>query len=176
MPNFSGLELAREIRALDEQVGIIFITNMGQLAIKGYEVSALDFIVKPVKYFNFSLKLSKAISRIKRKFDKEVVVDTQNGKTKLLAGNISYIEVDKHYVIYHYSDQLLRARGTIKNLEEELCAYGFLRCNNYTLINYRYISSYKGSTVTLTDGTEILISRPCKNTFIENLSKFLGDK
>ena len=176
MPNFSGLELAKEIRTLDETVGIIFITNMGQLAIKGYEVSALDFIVKPVKYFNFSLKLNKAISRLTRKFDKEVVIDMPNGKTKLLAGKISYVEVDKHYLIYHYGDQLLRTRGTIKNVEEELWAYGFLRCNNYTIINYRYIASYKGSTVILNDGTEVLISRPRKAAFLEKLGSYLGDK
>ncbi len=61
MPGSDGLTTAREIRNRDDAVAIIFITNMAQYAIRGYEVNAVDFMVKPVGYFNFSQKLAKAI-------------------------------------------------------------------------------------------------------------------
>ena len=54
MPKMKGMDAAREIRKRDQRVLIIFITNMAQYAINGYEVGALDFVLKPIKYFSFS--------------------------------------------------------------------------------------------------------------------------
>lgn len=61
MPHLDGLKVAREIRKVDTAAVIIFITRMAQYAIKGYEVDALDFMLKPVTYFNLSAKLSRAM-------------------------------------------------------------------------------------------------------------------
>lgn len=62
MPNINGMEAAKKIRELDENVLIIFITNLGQCAINGYEVNALDFAVKPIDYEEFKLKLESTLS------------------------------------------------------------------------------------------------------------------
>lgn len=64
MPDINGMEAARRLRTLDEQVLLIFVTNLAQYAIAGYEVSALDYILKPVQYYSFALKLSRAVWRI----------------------------------------------------------------------------------------------------------------
>lgn len=61
-----GMTAAKEIREMDSEVIIIFITNASQYAIRGYEVGALDYILKPVSYFVFSQKLTRAVERIKR--------------------------------------------------------------------------------------------------------------
>ncbi len=50
MPGMDGMTAARRIREVDHAVIIIFVTNMGQYAVKGYEVDATDFIIKPVLY------------------------------------------------------------------------------------------------------------------------------
>ena len=50
MPLVDGMEAARRLRAQDEETALIFVTNMAQYAIKGYEVQALDFMLKPVQY------------------------------------------------------------------------------------------------------------------------------
>ena len=51
MPLMDGMETAKRLRRVDQNLPIIFVTNMLQMAIRGYEVSALDFIVKPLNYF-----------------------------------------------------------------------------------------------------------------------------
>ena len=61
-----GMTAAEKIRTLDHEVIIMFITNMIQYAVRGYEVDAMDYVVKPVEYFAFSQKLDKAIGRMKR--------------------------------------------------------------------------------------------------------------
>ena len=62
----NGMSAAEEIRKIDTEVVIIFITNVAQYAIRGYAVDALDYVLKPVSYFAFSQGLSSAISRMKR--------------------------------------------------------------------------------------------------------------
>lgn len=64
MPGMNGMEAAEKIRQADEDVVLMFITNMIQYAIRGYSVGALDFVMKPVNYYTFSLKLTRAIGRI----------------------------------------------------------------------------------------------------------------
>ena len=56
MPGIDGLKTARELRRMDGEVILIFVTNMAQFALYGYEVDALDFILKPINRYSFSLK------------------------------------------------------------------------------------------------------------------------
>ena len=56
MPYMNGLEVSKKIREIDKTVVLIFVTNLSQYAVNGYEVEALDYIVKPISYFNFSIK------------------------------------------------------------------------------------------------------------------------
>ena len=66
MPRLGGMPTAERIRQLDPEVVLIFVTNMAQYAIRGYEVDALDFVLKPVSYYQFSTKLERALQRIQR--------------------------------------------------------------------------------------------------------------
>ena len=67
MKFMDGMSAAEEIRKVDSQVIIIFITNMRQYAIRGYAVEALDYVVKPITYFAFSERLGRAIEKVKRR-------------------------------------------------------------------------------------------------------------
>ena len=71
MKFMDGMSAAEEIRKVDTEVVIIFITNMAQYAIRGYAVDALDYVLKPVSYFAFSQRLSRAIGRMKKTRDKD---------------------------------------------------------------------------------------------------------
>ena len=67
MPEINGMETARRIRKTDAEVVLMFITNMASYAIHGYEVGALDFIMKPLTYYTFSVKLTRALRRVNKK-------------------------------------------------------------------------------------------------------------
>ena len=67
MQFMDGMSAAETIRKVDEEVTIIFITNMAQYAIRGYSVNALDYVLKPVSYFAFSQRLDRAVSRLRKK-------------------------------------------------------------------------------------------------------------
>ena len=83
-----GMTAAEKIRTLDHEVIIMFITNMIQYAVRGYEVDAMDYVVKPVEYFAFSQKLDKAIGRIKRAVQVSISVPTEDGLQKLAVSDI----------------------------------------------------------------------------------------
>lgn len=55
MPQMSGMELAEKIRETDQDVILIFCTNLQQFALNGYSVGALGFIVKPIQWYSFSI-------------------------------------------------------------------------------------------------------------------------
>ena len=67
MPRLDGFGAAEAIRSVDADVVLVFVTNMAQYAIRGYEVDALDYVLKPVNYYQFCTKLSRAIQRVQRR-------------------------------------------------------------------------------------------------------------
>ena len=72
------MTVARKLREKDTGIKIIFVTNMAQYAIHGYEVDAVDFIVKPISYYVFVDKLKKALRYLNlNKEDKLYVIDGQ---------------------------------------------------------------------------------------------------
>lgn len=89
---------AAEIRKLDTEVVIIFITNMAQYAIRGYAVDAMDYVLKPVSYFAFGQRLDRAIGRIKKRETHYIVVPTRGGVQKLDVSRLYYVESRGHYV------------------------------------------------------------------------------
>ena len=72
MPKLGGMPTAERIRRQDPDVVLVFVTNMAQYAIRGYEVDALDFVLKPVSYYQFSTKLERALQRIQRRHGGQV--------------------------------------------------------------------------------------------------------
>ena len=78
-----GMETAKKIRKLDENVILIFITNMAQYAIQGYEVNALDYVLKPVSYFAFSQELDKAVKKIKLRKGNSLLLLQDKGVVRL---------------------------------------------------------------------------------------------
>ena len=93
MKFMDGMSAAEEIRKQDSKVVIMFITNMTNYAIRGYEVDAMDYVLKPVSYFAFSKKLERAIGRIPQKSGHPVTINTSEGLVRLDASAIYYIMV-----------------------------------------------------------------------------------
>jgi DNA-binding LytR/AlgR family response regulator len=72
MDGLNGMDAAKELRQLDKSVIIIFVTNLAQMAVKGYEVEALDFIVKPIEKATFLLKMKRVLNRTSSKLEESL--------------------------------------------------------------------------------------------------------
>ena len=89
MPQMNGIQTAADLRKVDDKVVLIFVTFLAKYAIKGYAVDALDYVVKPVNYHTFKLKIARAIERCRknargRVFAAAVYVGAEGGELHFL--------------------------------------------------------------------------------------------
>lgn len=174
MGGMSGMEAAKQVRRLDPAVAIIFITSLAQYAVKSYEVEALDFILKPVSYYQFSMKLDRAIRIINRNQDVNFQVAVDRGTLILPSRQVMYVEVTNHDLVYHAESGVYRARGSLAKLESRLQGRPFLRVSSSHLVNLRYLSGISGSAVILTNGESLWISRAKKTRVMAAIAEYLG--
>lgn len=174
MKYMDGMTAAEKIRKIDQTVIIIFITNMTQYAIRGYEVDALDYIVKPVEYFSFSKKLQRAMERIPKKQEEVLTISMDGGIRKLPVSQLLYVESFGHNLGYHMADGYYENRGTMKDMETELARYHFYRIGKSYLVNLSKVEAIVGSDCVI--GTEHLsISRQKKKDLMETLSRYMTE-
>ena len=173
LPDGDGMNAIAKLRERDGEVAVIFVTNMSQYAVKGYEVRALDFIVKPVSYGNFSVKLAGAISVIRSRVGKDIWISNKEGKTCIRSTRIKYIEVNKHVLVYHTLDGDYTQSGVLSNVQSELEGEPFSLCNRCYLVNLRYVTAVKQFDVFLGE-QKLQISRPKRVTFMRDLNNYLA--
>ena len=170
----TGMDAAEEIRKLDPEVGIIFITSLVQYAGKGYEVDALDFIVKPVSYYQFALKMDKAVRIVGRRQMISLPVATEQGTKILSSRDVQYIEVSNHDIIYHTAKETYRIRGSLGAMEDKLNSQHFLRISVSFLVNLEYVVNINGNALKMQNGDEVWISRAKKRDVMAAIAEYLG--
>lgn len=173
MKFMDGMSAAREIRKVDPEVVIIFITNMDQYATKGYEVDALDYVLKPVSYFMFSEKLDRAVMRMKNRSAEYLLIDIKGGMKKIDMTQILYIESQGHAVIFHTLSGEITGTGAMKDYEKKLSGYYFCRCNKGFLVNLRFVDGVSGGFVEL-GGEKLGLSRTRKTPFMQALMDYMS--
>ena len=173
MPGMNGMDASFALRKIDQSVSLIFITSLMQFAQKGYEVDAVGYLLKPVTYYDLSMKLTKALDIYVRNEKRNVVLGFSGGLCNISCDKLMYVEVVKHRLYYHLVDDVVETTGTLSSVEAQLESYGFLRCNNCYLVNPKFIVSVQGSNV-LVGQESLLISRPRRANFIAKLTEWFA--
>lgn len=174
MPHITGLETAARLREVDEDVPLLFITNMAQCAINGYEVNAIGFVLKPISYFKFAFAMKKAIRLVKDK-GAAVSIKTDGSIKKLNVAQICYVEVRNNVLSFKMSDgQTYSARMPLHEAESMIMPNdSFIRCNNCYLVNLKYVTDVYGNFAVV-GGDELAISRHKKKEFLNALTTYYG--
>ncbi len=174
MPNMDGMSAAHRLRKVDESVCLIFITNMAQYAIAGYEVNALDFLLKPVEYFRFAAKLDKAVQNCNLKKDRTLAFRTGDTYIKVNLSAICYIRSEKHYVFLVTREGEYRVRASMKEMEQQLPPELFVRCDNSYIVNLAYVKRIDRDSAQV--GADMIpISRPRRKEFVNAFTRYLGE-
>lgn len=181
LPGINGMEAAELMRSYDSRTPIVFVTNLAQYAVRGYEVNALDFIVKPVSYYSFSMRMDKAVRAMRRNRRSHLSVSTRSGIRVLPIADVVYVETVNHDLVYHLADDdpddpdgPLRVRGSLSRLEEELADGPFLRISSGCLVNMDHIRSMQAGTLRMSDGSTLYASRARKRAALETFADYLG--
>lgn len=174
MPMLSGMEVAREIRLKDESVCIVFVTCFASYAVKGYEVAAFDYFVKPITYGLFCAKMTRIMREVNaQKAGGGILLKEDSEFVRVLFRDIKYAEVLDHYVYYHAGDKIYKVRQSMKSAEQNLKDGRFLRCNSCYIVNMAYVTGMRDGCLIL-DDEKIQMSRPRRKECLEKLADYLG--
>lgn len=157
MPGMNGVDLAEKIREDNKGIQIVFITGYMDYIAQGYDVEALNYLLKPVNKDKLYEVLDKAVDRIET-VEEVIYVETSNGMVKIGLHNIVYAEVEKNYITIHTVSGDYRLKKTLKALEEELDDR-FFRAHRSYLVNLRYVKKVKRTDIELTSGDRIALAR-----------------
>lgn len=173
MPGINGMETAEQIRQTDTNVVLVFITNMASYAIHGYEVGALDFVMKPINYYTLSMRLTRALKRLRQMEKQLILLNLADGVKKLGVQQIYYVEVQNRILHYHTSEGIYSVRGTMQSAEKLLDPQVFVKCNHWYMVNLRHVSEVRQNKVVV-GGYELEISRRNRTPFMKALSEYVG--
>lgn len=139
-------------------------------------MDALDYVLKPVGYYDFSMKMKKAITYMERHSSKEITVKVGESEyVKINVRDVFYVEVLSHYVIYHLKEKEVKARGSMKEVEQKLSPYAFARIGKSFLVNMRTIKRLDGMDIDLENGEVLKLSRSKKEEFLTQFFAFMGN-
>lgn len=173
MPMMDGITTAKRIREVDTTVSIVFLTNFSQYAINGYEVNAIDYVMKPITYFVFCQKLKKALAFSRRNQTGEIVVRGEQSVVRLPFSQICFIESERNYIVYHTMLSSYRERSTMRALLPRFEKASFALCNPGVLVNLAHVRKVVGSNV-FVDGGQLQLSRSRKKEFMEKYIDYLS--
>lgn len=154
MPGLSGISFAR---ALISAPLIIFATAYPQYAVEGFELNAVDYLVKPFSFDRFRKSIHRARKRIQENSDTKketpgkVVVRADKKIYALAFGQILFVESKGDYIQIHLEDSRLLVHSTLKNFLEGLPGEEFMRVHKSFLVNLGKIGYIEGNRVNLGD-------------------------
>ena len=154
----NGVELARDLRKTDEKLLIIFITGFADYMSEGYDVSALHYLMKPVKEDKLYEVLDKALANL-RKTSRTILFPKTGGDVKLKADDIMYAEVLSHTVVLYLAGGASEEFSMRISDMENLLGDGFFKCHRSYLVGMKYVRRVTKTAMLLDDGQKIPLSR-----------------
>ena len=188
MPDGSGFKLLEELGHLDFDV--IFTTAFDQFAIKAIKFSALDYLLKPIIPDELVNSVKKVDERITAAMVSRQEAPAENGHPRgegarkivlstsemihvINVDDIVRCESDNYYTNFHFLDgRKLMVSKTLKENEEALAQYNFIRPHKSHLVNVKYIKSFirhEGGYIIMTDGSKVPVSRRKKDKIMDVL-------
>ncbi len=171
MKELDGVALAKKIRETNSEVQIIFITGISDFISEGYEVSALHYLMKPVKEEKLFEVLSKAVEKLGQ-VEKSLLLNINKENVRIMLNDIKFIESSDHYVIINTLDNVFKIKMSLSDIEKELDR-SFIRCQRSFVIGLKHIKKTTKNSVILSDDAEIPISRGMYKTINEEIIKYL---
>ncbi|SET09907.1 LytTR family DNA-binding domain-containing protein [Paenibacillus sp. NFR01] len=157
MGHLSGIELAKQIRRDNDSMQIVFITGYPDFMGEGYEVSALHYLMKPVKAEKLFEVLDRAQARLQT-VPRTLLLPRGGGSIRIKADDIVYAEVLSHTTTLHLTTGTEDFQMRLSDMERAL-GEGFIRCHRSYLVSMRYVRRVTRTAVVLENGRELPLSR-----------------
>ncbi|MGJ8716479.1 MAG: LytR/AlgR family response regulator transcription factor [Maribacter stanieri] len=148
MPEIKGTDFAKMV---DSNTKIIFTTAYSQYALEGYELNAIDYLLKPITFERFVTAVNKV--KTNKTVDKSDSFTIKSGYDlhKVKFEDIQYIVSDSEYVTFHMANKKIISNQRLKALEQELPSAMFMRVHRSYIINKSSVTGLKGRDLMLSD-------------------------
>lgn len=165
MPDITGVDF---VRSLSHAPEVIFTTAYQEYALEGFDLSAIDYLLKPFSFERFFQAVNKVIDKMESKVvntevaPQEIQAQTSFADTyltiradrkfyKINFSDIKYIEGQKAYVTFHTSKKRITALASLKDLEESLPPEQFIRIHKSYIVSIGEIQSLEGNLIEVHD-------------------------
>lgn len=171
MPGPDGMKTAGVIRRRDENVQIVFVTNLAQRASDGYDVDARAFLVKPVSYASVARIMDRLIRLLSKRNVRYLTFNNTREMQRISTDTILYIEGMGHYVKAHTGEAPVIALASMKEIEEKLRGLGFFRCGKSLIVNLDKIDSIDRDQIRIGD-YRLSVSKTRKKELMAALDRY----
>jgi DNA-binding LytR/AlgR family response regulator len=176
MPDLSGMDF---VKSLEKKIPVIFTTAYSEYAIEGFQVDALDYLLKPISYAMFlkSANKAKAWFDLNNRLDdppqphsEYIFVKAEHRLIRIQLSEIKYIEGSNEYIIIHLlKDKPLTTLMRMKNIEMMLPESHFMRIHRSFIVNLNQVKVIERNRIVFDEKVYI----PVGEQYKENFQKFL---
>lgn len=168
MPLLNGMDTARELRAQDTAVKLIFLTSSPDFALESYEVKAQDYLLKPVSYDRLREALDACCQMLCAE-PKNMVLKTSFGFQKLYFGDVEYAEAQNKRVVFHLrTGREVDTPEPLHSLEDKLVSEdGFFKCHRSYLVYLPNVDHFNSTEIIMRSGRCVPIARGYAKAFQE---------
>ena len=175
MPQLTGLQLSRII---SKNIKVIFTTAYPDFALEGFELNAVDYLLKPISFERFYQAVSKLNSEPKIEIPNQsnlpdflfVKTDGKNKFQKVFLRDILYIESLQNYVCIHTEKQQIITHSSLKNVIESLPENEFIQIYKSYVVSLKHIESTDNFSVFI-NGKELPIGATFKDAFFDKIEE-----
>ena len=169
MPELSGIDTGRRLRALGDGGEIIYLTSSNDFAADSYDVRAFFYLLKPVNEGNLFQVLDAAVENLKRRRSSAVVVTTVDGPRRILLERIRYVERVGRYMRYYCTDTTIDSQTIRVSFREAvaplLADRRFCLCGASFLLNFQHVAGVNGQSALLDNGQAVILPRMSATEF-----------
>lgn len=161
MQGLNGMEAARDIRRINKDIPIVFLTSSPEFAVESYRVRAFDYLMKPVKTEELFSTLNDIYATRQVKAHDNLTITHSKGTHVVPINKLVYLEVRNRILYFHMLNGMcIEVTGKISDYEEPLLAHeSYLKVHRSFIINMEHMKAYDRKDFVAVTGETIPISR-----------------
>lgn len=168
----NGLETAAQIRRIDEDAALIFVTVSKEFAVDSYQVDAAYYLVKPLDAASLTLAMGRC-RHLLQQYAKSITIAESRHMVHVKQRDILYLESQRNDCVLYTCNGEIRTRAKLSELEQELGGWPFLRCHRSFIVNLHWLEDMFDKDFVLRGGARVPISRAYGAVAQEEFNRFL---
>jgi two-component system, LytTR family, response regulator len=166
MPDLTGIDFSSII---DPSVLVVFTTAYSEYAIKGFELNALDYLLKPFTLSRFLQACQRASDRLSEKNDKEALfLKDGNTLVRIDLEHLLYVEADSNYLTFYEKNKKTTVRHTLTDLSNKLPKTAFVKVNKSCIVALKKIDKIENQYIVV-NGKQLLLAKSYRDALLKSL-------